>query len=235
MDKVKIFKRKSNLNKNEVKNEVNYEKAKEELFDFYAQQSKRIMTYKILAFLLIGLTTVSTLSCVYLARTSKLIPYVIEVDKVGEAKAIRRAEQQYVPKEMENRYFLRDIVIKMRTIPRDNVLFSRNFQQLSYFLSAPMLKKHENTLLREDTNELAKQLISRDVIINSFNKLPNVKDTYQIKWTEKMFSAEGEEINTSNFTGLFKIIIEQPKEIDEININPLGIIVEDFSLSKEEE
>lgn len=235
MDKVKIFEKKSKPNKNEVKNEVNYEKAKEELFDFYAQQSKRIMTYKILAFLLIGLTTVSTLSCVYLARTSKLIPYVIEVDKVGEAKAIRRAEQQYVPKEMENRYFLRDIVIKMRTIPRDNVLFSRNFQQLSYFLSAPMLKKHENTLLREDTNELAKQLISRDVIINSFNKLPNVKDTYQIKWTEKMFSAEGEEINTSNFNGLFKIIIEQPKEIDEININPLGIIVEDFSLSKEEE
>lgn len=231
MDRVKIFEKKSKSNKSEV----NYEKAKEELFDFYAQQSKRIMTYKILAFLLIGLTTVSTLSCVYLARTSKLIPYVIEVDKVGEAKAIRRAEQQYVPKEMENRYFLRDIVIKMRTIPRDNVLFSRNFQQLSYFLSASMLKKHENTLLREDTNELAKQLISRDVIINSFNKLPNVKDTYQIKWTEKMFSAEGEEINTSNFTGLFKIIIEQPKEIDEININPLGIIVEDFSLSKEEE
>ena len=50
-----------------------------------------------------------------------------------------------------------------------------------------------------------------------------------------MYSAEGIEISNSNFVGLFTITNEQPKEIDEININPLGIIVEDFSISKEEE
>ena len=50
-----------------------------------------------------------------------------------------------------------------------------------------------------------------------------------------MYSAEGLEISNSNFTGLFTVTNEQPKDIAEININPLGIIVEDFSLSKEEE
>lgn len=123
----------------------------------------------------------------------------------------------------------------MRSIPRDNVLYSRNFQQLSYFLTESMLQKHQEILINEDTNELAKQLISRDLNITSFNKVPRTKNTYQVKWNEKMYSAEGLEISNSNFTGLFTVTNEQPKDIAEININPLGIIVEDFSLSKEEE
>lgn len=235
MGKFNFIKEQKVKEKTKEGKEIDYEKAKEELFNFYGQQSKRIMTYKILAILMLILTIISTLSCVYLATKSTLIPYVVEVDKIGEAKAIRKADQVYIPKEVEDRYFIRDIVIKMRSIPRDSVLFSRNFQQLSYFLTAPMLKKHENILFNEDTNNLAKQLISRDISITSFNKVPRTKNTYQVKWTERMFSAEGEEINISNFTGLFTVINEQPRDINEININPLGIIVEDFSLSKEEE
>ena len=221
--------------KNTTKKEVDYDKATEELFEFYAQQSKRINTYKIIAILMLGLTITSTLSCVYLSTKSTLIPYVVEVDQTGEAKAIRRAEQLYVPKEVEYRYFIREIVHKMRSIPRDNVLYSRNFQQLSYFLTESMLQKHQEILINEDTNELAKQLISRDLNITSFNKVPRTKNTYQVKWNEKMYSAEGLEISNSNFTGMFTVTNEQPKDIAEININPLGIIVEDFSLSKEEE
>ena len=238
MDKINIFKKKNEeqeKEKNKLKKEVDYDKATEELFEFYAQQSKRINTYKIIALLMISLTIVSTLGCVYLSTRSTLVPYIVEVDKIGEAKAIKKADQIYIPKEVENRYFIRDIVTKMRTIPRDSVLYSRNFQQLSYFLTEAMLQKHQDILINEDTNNLAKQLISRDINITSFNKVPRTKNTYQIKWNEKMYSAEGIEISNSNFIGLFTITNEQPKEIDEININPLGIIVEDFSISKEEE
>lgn len=218
-----------------TKKEVDYDKATEELFEFYAQQSKRINTYKLIAILMLCLTIISTLSCVYLSTKSTLIPYVIEVDQVGEAKAIKRAEQLYIPKEIEYRYFIREIINKMRSIPRDNVLYSRNFQQLSYFLTEAMLEKHQQILINEDTNSLAKQLISRDLNIISFNKVPRTKNTYQVKWNEKMYSAEGIEISNSNFTGMFTVTSEQPKDIAEININPLGIIVEDFSLAKEEE
>lgn len=235
MDKLLKYIKKKNKELDSEKTEINYDRATEELFEFYAQQSKRINTYKIIALLMMSLTIISTLGCIYLSTRSTLIPYIVEVDKVGEAKAIRKAEQIYIPKEVENRYFIRDIVIKMRSIPRDNVLYSRNFQQLSYFFTEAMLKKHQSILINEDTNNLAKQLISRDVNITSFNKIPETKNTYQIKWNEKMYSAEGIEISSSNYVGLFTIVNEQPKEIDEININPLGIVVEDFSVSKEEE
>lgn len=238
--KKKINVSKKNINENlednnKDKREVDYDKATEQLFEFYAQQSKRINTYKIIAILMLILTITSTMSCVYLSTKSSLIPYVVEVDHTGEAKAIKKAEQVYIPKEVEYRYFIREIIIKMRSIPRDTVLYSRNFQQLSYFLTESMLQKHQEILINEDTNSLAKQLISRDLNITSFNKVPRTKNTYQVKWNEKIYSAEGIEISNSNFTGLFTVTSEQPRDVSEININPLGIIVEDFSLSKEEE
>ncbi|MGY0395050.1 VirB8/TrbF family protein [Fusobacterium sp. SYSU M8A802] len=232
--KNKITKDCTETEKNKTIKEIDYDKATEQLFEFYAQQSKRIMTYKIIALSMLALTITSTLACIYLSTRSTLVPYVVEVDQLGEAKAIRQADQIYIPKEVENRYFIRDIVLKMRSIPRDNVLFSRNFQQLSYFLTEAMLKKHQSILINEDTNTLSKQLISRDINIISFNKVPRTKNTYQVKWNEKMYSAEGVEISDTDFVGLFTITIEQPKDIDEINYNPLGIVVEDFSISKEE-
>ena len=159
MDKLNIFKKNLKKKNNDLKKELDYDKATEELFEFYAQQSKRINTYKVIAILMIALTTVSTISCVYLSTRSTLIPYVVEVDKIGEAKAIKKAEQIYIPKEVENRYFIREIVNKMRAIPRDSILYSRNFQYLSYYLTEAMLKKHQEILINEDTNNLAKQLI----------------------------------------------------------------------------
>ncbi|MGL5569264.1 MAG: VirB8/TrbF family protein [Cetobacterium sp.] len=214
--------------------EIDYGKAKQELYDFYGSQTKRIMTYKVLALLLLLLTIISTLSAVYLSTKSTLVPYVVEVDQTGNAKSIKVASQVYIPKEVEERFFLREVVYKMRNIPRDSVLFSRNFQYISYFLSEPMLRKHENILLNEGANQLAQQLISRDANIISFNKMPRTKNTFQIKWNEVIYSAEGEELNKDNYTGIFTIKVEQPTVIEELNFNPLGIIVEDFSISKEE-
>lgn len=87
-------------------NEMDYQKAKNEVFDFYASQ-KRIEAYKIIVILLLILNIISIIGCVYLSTKSKLIPYVVEVDKIGEARAIRPAEQVYIPKEIAKRYFLR--------------------------------------------------------------------------------------------------------------------------------
>ena len=56
--------------KNTIK-EIDYDKATEELFEFYAQQSKRIMTYKIIALSMLALTITSTLSCIYLSTKSE--------------------------------------------------------------------------------------------------------------------------------------------------------------------
>lgn len=55
-----------------------------------------------------------------------------------------------------------------------------------------------------------------------------------MKWVEKIYSPLGKVMNVQNFTGLFTITNETSTDIEDLNINPLGIVVQDFSMSKEE-
>ena len=80
--------------------EIGYEKAKEEFLDFYMKQSKTIHTWKLLSFISLILLAVSLSITFYLSTRSSLIPYVIEVDSTGNAKA------RYIPE----RAFIHEIV-----------------------------------------------------------------------------------------------------------------------------
>ncbi len=57
--------------------------------------------------------------------------------------------------------------------------------------------------------------------------------TYQIRWTEDIYSKEGAPTATYRMTGLITIDFSQPSTEKEMMNNPLGLYVSDFSWSKE--
>ena len=57
--------------------------------------------------------------------------------------------------------------------------------------------------------------------------------TYQIRWTEDVFSKEGSPKQSYRMTGLVTIDFTQPTNEKEIMSNPLGLYISDFSWSKE--
>ena len=59
------------------------------------------------------------------------------------------------------------------------------------------------------------------------------ENTYQIRWTEDVFSKEGAKKETYRMTGLISVDFSAPKTEKEIMSNPLGLYVKDFSWSKE--
>ncbi|MGL5621192.1 type IV secretion system protein, partial [Cetobacterium sp.] len=74
---------------------------------------------------------------------------------------------------------------------------------------------------------------SRDVFINSFTKISGTKNSYQVRWEEKIYDKNGKVVSKENLIGIFTLDKKQPKTLEEIDNNPLGIMVTDFSISKE--
>lgn len=73
--------------------------------------AKSIHSWKLIAFFSMMITLFSLSSIVYLVNRSTLVPYVIEVDETGNAKAINPATQiNYIPKEQEVIFTLRDYI-----------------------------------------------------------------------------------------------------------------------------
>lgn len=218
--------------KEKEKIEKRYEDTQEQHFDMYLNLSKSLHSWKMAFFSLSILLAITLSGTLYLSTRSSLVPYVIEVDQTGNAKAINPAYRvKYVPKKMEQEYFLKELVKNMRNISRDKILTGRNYKKNTYFLKGIGFKKYRQLIEKEDLTKLVTEGITRDTKIVSINDL--TKSTYQIRWVETVYDKTGEITKKLKMVGVFSIKTVNPTTLEEINNNPLGIIINDFSMSKE--
>lgn len=224
---------KKNKNKENITTSNEYEKAKKEFLDFYGEMSARLHSWKLISFFMLILVIISVSGVVYLSTRSSLIPYVIEVDDTGNAKGINPAYQvNYEPTEANIQYYLQNFVNKSRWISADEVLQGKFYIEAVSFLSKEMKEKFDEVVRAENWTELLKNGITRDVQIESISKVAGTQDSYQVRWTESVYK-RGDFIDTKKFLGIFSIKIVQPKNLDELQTNPLGIKIIDYHMANE--
>lgn len=224
---------KKNKNKEDITTSNEYEKAKKEFLDFYGEMSARLHSWKLISFFMLILVIISVSGVVYLSTRSSLIPYVIEVDDTGNAKGINPAYQvNYEPTEANIQYYLQNFVNKSRWISADEVLQGKFYIEAVSFLSKEMKEKFDEVVRAENWTELLKNGITRDVQIESISKVAGTQDSYQVRWTESVYK-RGDFIDTKKFLGIFSIKIVQPKNLEELQTNPLGIKIIDYHMANE--
>lgn len=196
--------------------------------------SKVLHTWKILAFICLGIAFLALSGNIYLSTRSTLIPYVIEVDEAGNAKAINPAYQKnYEPKEEFLIYSLKEFVRNFRWISLDPVVQNSLYSKAMNLLTEPMQEKLKEISLEENLSNLIQEKYTRDVQINSAIKVAGTKNTYQIKWREILYSSSGDILLNKTLVGIFSISIEQPKTLQELDRNPLGVYIVDFHITTE--
>ena len=213
---------------------TNYEKAVEAFENQLLNISKALHTWKILAFICLGIAFLALSGNIYLSTRSTLIPYVIEVDEAGNAKAINPAYQKnYEPKEEFLIYSLKEFVRNFRWISLDPVVQNSLYSKAMNLLTEPMKEKLKEISLEENLSNLMQEKYTRDVQINSAIKVAGTKNTYQIKWREILYSSSGDILLNKILVGIFTISIEQPKTLQELDRNPLGVYIVDFHITTE--
>lgn len=213
---------------------TNYEKAVEAFENQLLNISKALHTWKILAFICLGIAFLALSGNIYLSTRSTLIPYVIEVDEAGNAKAINPAHQKnYEPKEEFLIYSLKEFVRNFRWISLDPVVQNSLYSKAMNLLTEPMQEKLKEISLEENLSNLIQEKYTRDVQINSVIKVAGTKNTYQIKWREILYSSSGDILLNKTLVGIFTISIKQPKTLQELDRNPLGVYIVDFHITTE--
>ena len=213
---------------------TNYEKAVEAFENQLLNISKALHTWKILAFICLGIAFLALSGNIYLSTRSTLVPYIIEVDEAGNAKAINPAYQKnYEPKEEFLIYSLKEFVRNFRWISLDPVVQNSLYSKAMNLLTEPMQEKLKEISLEENLSNLIQEKYTRDVQINSAIKVAGTKNTYQIKWREILYSSSGDILLNKTLVGIFIISIEQPKTLQELDRNPLGVYIVDFHITTE--
>lgn len=163
---------------------------------------------------------------------AQLLPYIIEVDNSGSAKAVGLMPTvRYIPRDAEIHFFLFQFLSKLRSVPMDKVVQHKNVSDAYMFLS-DKAKLKVNELLRQEVSQREKDMTSL-LELRSITKIAGSDNSYNVRWTEKVFSPSGSLEKSNNMFCNLTIKIDTPKDELSLIANPLGIYIKDLSWSLE--
>ncbi len=175
----------------------------------------------------------------HIASQSKFIPYVVEVDKLGQPLAIAPAQVAAPADVRVVHASLAAFIANARLVTPDIAL-----QRKAVFAVYAMLKENNPATAKmtewlngNEANNPFHRASKETVETEIVSVLPQSSDTWQVEWREKVFDRKG--VPTQKpypMRALVTIDIVPPtSETSEAEIrqNPLGIYVRDFSWSKQ--
>ena len=183
--------------------------------------------------LLVSLIAISGI--IYVGGQSKFIPYIVEVNKLGETVVIGRTQVGTIKDPRIIRAKVANFIDTLRLVSVDPAL-QRNYIYKTYESlrrGDPDFEKANLFYQNENTNPFkVGKYISRNIEIKSLNKLTN--ETYQIDWLENSYDKQGILLYVKEFRAIVTVFLA-PVEVESVNQlleNPLGIYIKDYNISE---
>lgn len=168
----------------------------------------------------------------HFANRSTVIPYIVEVDATsGAVMSTSKVLNKNTASRKEVQYFIWHVVKNARTIPKDMVVYEANWTELYSFLGTNASQKMNDMAIREDHKTKLKDGMTTMLQMKSITPLSDKDDTYNVRWSELQYAYDGSKIMQYDMEAYFTV--EQvPVEEKMMQVNPLGIMVKDFNISK---
>lgn len=182
-----------------------------------------------MAFGCLALTSGTSAALAWQSMHSKVTPYVVEVDQIGEARAVRPAEMAYQPTDPQIAWYLARFINNVRTASLDPVLMRQGWLE-AYDFTTRRGSQFLNDYARGATPfaHVGERTVSVQVtsVIRASDK------SFQIKWTEAVFE-RGSLTGSTRWTAILTIVTTMPTSADVLRKNPLGIYVDAIDWSRE--
>ncbi len=218
-------------NKNETQNNP-YLNAKAEWLERYGDYISQKRNWQVVAFISLIIAFVSVLFVGYMGTQNKLIPYIIEVDKLGNKSNVGLVQNATNIKNPNViKFSLNEFIFSWRTI-WGNAETQRKFILDAYSYVLPQTNQfiHLNEFYqKENPFERAQK---ENVRVKVTSIVPQNVDTWQVEWEETITTTTGEFKTKDIYRGFFSIEQILPTTEEQILKNPLGIFINNSNYSK---
>ena len=166
---------------------------------------------------------------VWQSLQSRVVPYVVEVDKLGQALAVAKADADYRPTDPQIAWHLGRFITHIRARSLDAVLMRDNWLAAYDFATArAALFLGEYARAANPFAEVGRRTVS--VQITSVVRASD--NSFRVNWTEQAFE-RGSLSGTSRWTAMITIKIRPPRSAEVLRKNPLGLYVDAIDWSRE--
>ncbi|MFG1412013.1 conjugal transfer protein TrbF [Tardiphaga sp. 862_B3_N4_1] len=166
---------------------------------------------------------------VWQSARGTIVPWVVQVDRLGQSQAIAPAVADYRPTDPQVAWHLARFVEQVRSIPADAIIVRQNWLRAYDFTTdrgAMALNDYART--NDPFTKVGKQQIAVDVS----SVIRASPDSFRVAWVQRTYQ-DGSLASTERWTAILTIVVQSPRDAEKLRANPLGIYVNAINWSKE--
>ncbi|MEQ1620592.1 MAG: conjugal transfer protein TrbF [Methylococcales bacterium] len=174
---------------------------------------------------------------IYIGSQSKFVPYVVEVDKLGQAAAVAPAQRAANADPRVVHAAVASFINDARLVTPDIALQRKAVFRLYSMLSSndPATAKANEWLNGTEESSPFKRAVKETVSIDILSVIPQTPDTWQVDWMETMRDRQGvmknKPFRMRALVTVYTVPATPQTTEEQVRNNPLGIYVRDFSWS----
>lgn len=233
-----IFKKNKTVKAENSKNENPYLNARREWNAHTGAVVSSRQTWQIIGILSLLIALAGVGGVVHIGSQSKFIPYVVEVDKLGQTRAAgvvqstSRVDQRIIHATVV------DFIIKARTVTPDASLQKSGILWVYAHLSPrdPAMQKMNEFLNGNPDQNPFKRAATEMVNIEIKSAIPQSEQTWQVDWLETTRDRKGALSAPPRMhralLSVYNAKTDGTPDDETIRLNPLAVYVSDFSWSR---
>ncbi len=215
---------------NSVASDPRFLTARNEFANAFGDLARGKRNWQLVAFWSLGLLTVCVISYIRIASSARVVPYLVEVDKLGQVMTAREADIMRAPEPRLVASQLAGFVRAVRTVlpaspPRVQAdMMRRAYMFVDQGSSAAVML---NTYFADPLHDprVLGQTITRQVEIASTLPVP-ASPTWKIRWTETEYPLiAGMLTRVTAWEGYVTVRLQAPTTADAVQDNPLGVFI----------
>ena len=183
------------------------------------------------AMISLALNILAVAGMAYIGAQNKMVPYVVEVDKLGAAVAVQRADIPMVANAASIKAHLARWIQNTRSIYLDVAAEKQALKEA--YASINNNGPGSGTLNDYfQQHEPFKQAENESVSVQVESVQPISTKTWRIEWQEDHRARDGRLVSSLEQQATVSIVISPPTDEATILVNPLGIYIDSFSWSQ---
>jgi type IV secretion system protein VirB5 len=166
---------------------------------------------------------------VWQSARGTVVPWVVQVDTLGQAQAVAPAVADYRPTDPQIAWHLARFIEQVRRIPADPVVLRNDWLEAYRFVTDKgALALNDYARTSDPFGKVGKTQVAVEVA----SVVRASDSSFRIAWVERQY-VDNALAATERWSAILTVVVQQPTDAERLRNNPLGIYVHAFNWTRE--
>jgi type IV secretory pathway TrbF-like protein len=166
---------------------------------------------------------------VWQSARGSIVPWVVQIDKLGEAQAVAPAIADYQPTDAQIAWHLARFIENVRAIPADPIIVRQSWFKAYDFVTDRGAHALNDYARADDPFAKVGQI---QIAVDVTSVIRASTDSFRIAWTERRYE-NASLASTERWSAILTIVAQPPRDAERLRKNPLGLFIHAINWSKE--